>query len=99
MGEAPRVNAVIAGYSPHVSCFSCDVLGNWLFLGRKREQNEQKWRLVNTLDRAVLGKRFVCVWRGGICRVKVRLVFARFAPFRLRWGCLRETRVIPDKPQ
>ena len=50
VGEALRVNAAIAGYPPLVRGFSFDVLGNWPILGRKREQNEQKWCLVNTLD-------------------------------------------------
>ena len=60
VGEVFRVNAVTAGYPPLVRGFSFDVLGSWPILARKREQNEQKGCLLNTLDRAVLGKRFLC---------------------------------------
>ena len=37
-------------YSPHVSSFVLAVLGNGPFSTRKREQNDQKWCLLNTLD-------------------------------------------------
>ena len=43
-----------------MSCSELAVLGSSPFLGRKREQNEQKGCLLNTLNRAVLGKRFSC---------------------------------------
>ncbi|EFG46332.1 hypothetical protein HMPREF0183_2397 [Brevibacterium mcbrellneri ATCC 49030] len=33
VGDALRVNAVIAGYPPRVRCFSFAVLGNWPILG------------------------------------------------------------------
>ncbi len=42
VGDALRVNAVIAGYPPQVRCFSFAVVSSSPIFGLEREQNEQK---------------------------------------------------------
>ena len=45
-----EVRAIPPSYPPQDNGFGLAVLGNWPILGRKREQNEQKWRLLYTSE-------------------------------------------------